>query len=400
MGRVQPLPYSLQRDRHLRSLKGLTRDGGATSKQSAASKSLLSEAPRHDPNPPVFFMKPHSVTRLLLVMLITLPFVTCSTVPDKPQIPAKITNPASTAADINRNIAAAAMLSSSASPSTYQIGPEDLLEITLFNIPEADGKITPRTVTARVSHQGQISLPVVGEIKVQGLSISGVEKTVRDAYDKYIYNPQVGVLVKEYRQRVSIIGAVQKPGVVELTGPKTILDVLAMVGGITDKAGSQVHIYRKGDKGQETHVLDLAVLANSVGLINASNVGSVNMPVQAGDMINVPEGGMFFVDGAVRKPGSYPLGPRFSLTQALATAGGVDVELSSNDISILRRQGPGEVKTIALNLNDVVSGSTPDPQIQPDDVIIVPTSTIKYFVKRFVGEIFSGVSIGSLIAGS
>ncbi len=345
-------------------------------------------------------MKPHSVTRLLLVMLITLPFVTCSTVPDKPQIPAKITNPASTAADINRNIAAAAMLSSSASPSTYQIGPEDLLEITLFNIPEADGKITPRTVTARVSHQGQISLPVVGEIKVQGLSISGVEKTVRDAYDKYIYNPQVGVLVKEYRQRVSIIGAVQKPGVVELTGPKTILDVLAMVGGITDKAGSQVHIYRKGDKGQETHVLDLAVLANSVGLINASNVGSVNMPVQAGDMINVPEGGMFFVDGAVRKPGSYPLGPRFSLTQALATAGGVDVELSSNDISILRRQGPGEVKTIALNLNDVVSGSTPDPQIQPDDVIIVPTSTIKYFVKRFVGEIFSGVSIGSLIAGS
>ena len=325
---------------------------------------------------------------------------TCSTVPEKSQIPSTVSNPAPTAADINRNIAAAAALQGSVSSGDYHVGPEDLLEITLFNIPESDGKITPRTVTVRVTHQGQISLPLVGEISVKGLPVSGLEKRIREAYDKYIYNPQVGVLIKEFRQRASVIGAVQKPGVFELTGPKTVIDLLAMAGGVNEKAGSQVHIYRQGSKGRETHVIDLAVLANNIGLINASNASMINMPVEAGDMINIPEAGMFFVDGAVRKPGSYPLGRRYSLTQALATAGGVDHELNSNDVSILRRHGAGEMQTIALDLGDVMNGNVADPQIQPDDVIIVPTSSAKYFVKRFVGQLLGGISIGSFIAGS
>ena len=289
------------------------------------------------------------------------------------------------------------MQQGSASSSDYQIGPEDLLEITLFNIPEADGKVTPRTVTVRVSQQGQVSLPVLGEISVKGLTVSGLEQRLRTAYDRYIYNPQIGVLVKEFRQRVSIIGAVQKPGVVELTGPKTVIEIIAMAGGVTDKAGSQVHIYRQGAKERETHVIDLAVLANSIGLINANNAGMINMPVQPGDMINIPEAGMFFVEGAVRKPGSYPLGRRYSLMQALATAGGVDAELNSNDISIIRREGPGEVQTIALNLAGVMNGSVADPQVQPDDVIVVPMSTAKFIVKRFIGTLVGGSSISSFV---
>ena len=304
------------------------------------------------------------------------------------------------AADINRNIAAAAMQQGSASSSDYQIGPEDLLEITLFNVPEANGmerQVTPRATTVRVSHQGQISLPVVGEINVKGLTVSGLEQKLREAYDRYIHNPQIGVLVKEFRQRVSIIGAVQKPGVVDLTGTKTVIEIIAMAGGVTDKAGSQVHIYRQGAKERETHVIDLAVLANSTGLINANNAGMINMPVQPGDMINLPEAGMFFVEGAVHKPGSYPLGRRYSLMQALATAGGVDAELNSNDISIIRREGPGEVQTIALNLAGVMNGSVADPQVQPDDVIVVPMSTAKFIVKRFIGTLVGGSSISSFM---
>jgi protein involved in polysaccharide export with SLBB domain len=84
----------------------------------------------------------------------------------------------------------------------------------------------------------------------------------------------------------------------------------------------------------------------------------------------------------------------------LATAGGVNEELNSNDISILRRRAPGDVQTIALNLSDVMNGSVPDPQIQPDDVIVVPISTPKYIVKRFIGSLVGGISIGSLIHGS
>jgi polysaccharide biosynthesis/export protein len=336
------------------------------------------------------------------VVALALFLTTCSTVPDTapiPQIPSGAKEPGPTVADINRNIAAAAALQGSASSSDYIVGPEDLLEIILFNIPEArdtDRHITPRTTTVRVNHQAQISLPLIGEVSVKGLTVSGLEQRLREIYDKYIHNPQVGVLVKEFRQRVSVIGAVQKPGVVELTGPKTVLEILAMAGGVNEKAGSQVHIYRTGPNGRDTHVIDLTVLANNIGLINATNAPTINMPVQPGDMINIPEAGMFFVDGAVRKPGSYALGRRYTLTQALATAGGVDSEIYSSDISIFRRQRAGEMQTIALNLNDVMSGNAADPQIQPDDVIIVPTSTAKYVVKRFVGTLLGGVSIGHL----
>ena len=306
----------------------------------------------------------------------------------------------SSAADINRNIAAAAMLQSSTASSDYQIGPEDLLEITLFNIPEIYGmerQVTPRSVTARVSHRGDISLPVIGEVGVKGLTISGLEQRLRERYDRYIHNPQVGVLVKEFRQRISIIGAVQKPGVMELTGPKTVIEMLAMAGGVTEKAGSQIHVYRQGAGERQNHIIDLAILANNVGFVNPENAHMINLAVQPGDMINVPEAGMFFVDGAVRKPGSYPLGRRYSLTQALATAGGVDSELSSSEVSVFRRSGPGTVETLAFNLNSILAGSAVDPQIQPDDVIVLPMSTAKYVVKRFVGTLLGGISIGAFI---
>lgn len=344
-------------------------------------------------------MKPvlNFIGKVFTFFSLALLVASCSAVPEKQMFPANTAAPSAT--DINRALAALAGQTAVLS-SDYQIGPEDLIEITLFNIPEAIGMerhLTPRTTTLRVSQKGQISLPLIGQLNVSGLTVLALEQNLRSAYDRYIHNPQVGVLVKEFRQRVSIIGAVQKPGVFELTGPKTVIDLLALAGGINDKAGSQVHIYRQGPDGRETHVIDLAILTNSTGFINADNAAMVNMPVQAGDMINIPEAGMFFVDGAVRKPGSYPLGRRYSLSQAIATAGGVDVELNSNAISILRRQGPGEVQTIAIDLSDVMSGIASDPQLQPDDVIVVPTSTAKFFVKRFIGTLVGGLSVGSFI---
>lgn len=329
----------------------------------------------------------------------------CGTVAQNPSMnrtetSAAIPSSSTFAADINRSIAAAAMLQSSAASTDYRIGPEDLLEITLFNIPEAAGmdrQVTPRTMTVRVTQRGQISLPLLGEVDAKGVTVSELEKRLREGFDKYIYNPQIGILIREFRQKVSIIGAVQRPGVFELTGQKSVIEVLAMAGGVSEKAGGQVHIYRGRGTERETHVIDLAILANGTGLINASNAGMINMPVTAGDMINVPESGMFFVDGAVRKPGSYPLGRQYSLTQALASAGGIDTELYSSEISIFRRKGPGQVETLAFNLDNIMAGTATDPPIQPDDVIMLPVSSAKFFVKRFVGTLVGGISIGSFL---
>jgi len=315
----------------------------------------------------------------------------------------------SSASEINKALAAIALQTSLPS-ADYRIGPEDLLQFTLYNIQEAEvrtgtgyvvsGGLTPRNIAVRVSQQGLVSLPLIGDVRVAGLTPAGVERELKNQYDKYIYGPQVGVLVLEYRQRVSVIGAVQKPGVFELSGPKTVIDILGMAGGVSEKAGTQVHIYRQGANGRESHVIDLLSLASNATLINANNASLITMPVQAGDVINVPPAGTFFVDGAVKTPGPYPLGRRYSLTQALATAGGVDRELYSSDVTIFRRVGSSAMANIAVDLDAILAGSAVDPLIEADDVIVVPMSTAKYLVKRFVGTIVQGISIGSSIGGS
>jgi len=137
------------------------------------------------------------------------------------------------------------------------------------------------------------------------------------------------------------------------------------------------------------------MLASSGGQVTEQNgTASVNMLLQPGDVINVPQSGMFFVDGAVGKRGSYPLGRSYTLTQAIATAGGMDPELADySGITINRRVNPEKLEVIPVDWDAVISGRAVDPLIQPDDVVLVPMSGFKYFVKRFVGTIISGPSI-------
>jgi polysaccharide export outer membrane protein len=145
------------------------------------------------------------------------------------------------------------------------------------------------------------------------------------------------------------------------------------------------------------------VLSNTAGLIqmDEKNAKMVNMAVQAGDVVNVPQSGMFFVDGAVLKPGSYPLGRNYTLSQALAVAGGANVELAdASSISIYRRRGPDKVENIPVDMDKVMALSAPDPQVQPDDVIVVPMSGFKYFVKRFIGTLLTGTSVSGIVGAS
>jgi polysaccharide biosynthesis/export protein len=281
---------------------------------------------------------------------------------------------------INSALAAAALQTSSPT-ADYRLSPEDLLDVTLYNIPGSEVGITPRNVEARVSQEGMITLPLVGAIPAAGLTLSALERSLRERYDKYLHNPQIGVSIKEFRgQRITMTGAIRSPGVLQLSGPKTLVDVLAMAGGVSDKAGSQVHIYRQGPEGRQSYVIDVQALARNPGL--------VNMPVQAGDVINVPQSGMFFVSGAVKSPGSFPLAQTYTFTQALTVAGGVDGELAAyGEIAIFRRRDGLEAEKIPVNPNEIFAGKARDPLIAPDDVIVVPVNSFKWFVKRFIGGI-------------
>jgi polysaccharide export outer membrane protein len=299
--------------------------------------------------------------------------------------------------EINKALSAASQQTTGSSKD-YKLGPDDLLQITIYNIPEQEARVTPRTVTLRVSQDGMVAIPLVGQMAVRGKTTGDLERELNKRYARFIRNPQVGVLVTEFRQRVSVMGAVQKPGVFELTGPRTVVDALALAGGVTEKAGNQVHVYRQDAAGaRQSMVIDLTMLANSTG--ETVNGGAhINMPLQAGDVVNVPQSGMFFVDGAVGKPGSYALGRNYTVTQAVATAGGADPELADYEaVTINRRVSPEKVEIIPVDLKAISAGQAADLQLQADDVVLVPMSSFKYFVKRFVGTIFSGVSAGSFM---
>jgi polysaccharide biosynthesis/export protein len=347
----------------------------------------------------------HPYYKVVAVFLLTMMVAgACSTgtAPEATVSSARAQSVQSSTSEINRALVTLAT-NTSTIPGDYRIGPEDLLQITLYNVAgdtsltaNADARLTPRTAIVRVSQQGSLSLPLVGEIKASGMTVSELESTLRKKYEKYIYQPEVGVLVTEYKQRVSVIGAAVKTGIFELTGPKTVIDIVAMAGGVTEKAGTQVHIYRQGPNGRETHVIDLLALASNASMINAENAGLITMPVQAGDVINILPAGTFFVDGAVKNPGPYPLGRRYSLSQALATAGGVDRDLYSSDVTILRR-GTSGAEPINIDLNKVVAGSSSDPQIEADDVILVPIHTVKYVYFKIFGQILGW---GTSVAGA
>jgi polysaccharide export outer membrane protein len=327
------------------------------------------------------FHSSYSLIKVLLVLpLGTLLGAGCASPPQARIAPpeATVTSPVTT--QINNALASSAWQGQPSS-ADYRLGAEDLLEITLFNITGPNVGILPRQVQVRVSQESMITLPLLGDVSVEGLTPATLVQLLRQRYDEYLYNPQISVDVREYRsQRVSVVGAVRQPGVFQLTGPKTLVDLLSMAGGINEKAASQVHIYRQSSEGRQTHVVDLLALA--------SNPGLLNMPVQAGDVIDVPQAGTFFVDGAVNKPGSYPFSRQYTLTQALVVAGGVNTDLSDeSNVAIFRRRGSAEAERIPINLKDIMAGNAADPPVNPEDVIVVPTSSAKWFLDRFIGKI-------------
>lgn len=296
------------------------------------------------------------------------------------------TPPFTSQTEINQSLAAMADRIATV-PADYRVGPQDKIEITLFNVPIGETGITPRTTEVRISQTGVIGLPLLGEFRAAGLTTTALENELRGRYKKYLHDPQVGVIVKEFHsQRVSVLGAVQRPGVFELTGPKNVVDVLALAGGVTDKAGGQVHLSRNGADGQQRYVLDLQVLA--------SGAAAINLPLQADDVIDVPRAGTFFVDGAVHRPGSYPLERPHTLTQALATAGGIDIEVARLDgVTIFRHQGTVGSEAIPVAVSEILAGRMADPAVEANDVLFVPTSVPKYVVHKLLGTIGMGISL-------
>ena len=250
----------------------------------------------------------------------------------------------------------------------YKIGPKDLLEITVFELPELNQ-------TARVSEDGSISLPLLGRVMIEGLTKEELEKKLAGLLEeKYLRQARVTIFIKEYQSnRVSVIGAVGKPGMYELIGRVSLLEMISQAGGLPDRAASELYILREGEDETQTK---LAIDLNDL-IIN--NNQKLNIQLMPKDVINIPIDQIInvFVFGAVRNPGALQvkLSKRITLLQAIAQAGGTAEGASKSGIVIKRKDNKtGKETEIKVNLKDIIKGKKPDIELQEGDVVYVPES--------------------------
>jgi polysaccharide export outer membrane protein len=306
---------------------------------------------------------------------------------------------------MNEKILTSSLLSGKDLYRDYKIGPEDLIEISVFE----EEKLNK---TVRVSSQGNISLPLLGILRVRGLTGEELEKEIRELLaEKYLQDPHVSVFIKEYRsQRITVMGAVDKPGPYDVTGQKTILAVLGMAGGLKQDAGPLLFLIRPsqpgegaagGEKEEEggvkprTFVIDLEELLVKGDL-------ALNLPLMHGDVVNIPVSGKIFVGGEVRRPGGFALqGKRVTVSQAIALAEGLKPEASGGEAKIFRYSGKGnEREVLSADIYAIQKGQSEDVALKENDIVIVPKSGVKAFfiglldtVKGLVGF---GFSLGAI----
>lgn len=236
----------------------------------------------------------------------------------------------------------------------YLLGEGDLLKITVYENNDL-------TTEARVGGDGEISFPLIGPVKLGGLTVGQAEKKIASLLnDEYLVDPQVTIFISEYRsKKVSILGEVRMPGLYELNSDVTLLDIISKAGGLTEDAGDDVIIKRKspspGIKGESVSV-NLKVL----------NQGSeaANVPVQDGDRIYVARAGFVYVTGEVRNPGKFKYEQGMTVMKAIALAEGCAAKADQDGTKLIRKKDGVESS----------SRVKMDTLVQPDDVVSVPES--------------------------
>lgn len=272
---------------------------------------------------------------------------------------------------------------STTSSVDYKIGPGDLLAIQVLEAPDLNTE-------ARVNSQNSISFPLLGKVDVAGYTPQEAESRIAELLtEQYMHNPHVIVSVKEYRsQRVAVIGKVKNPGTYELLGKGTLLDALALAGGLDANASDTVYVTRKtGDGGEKSVQVDLDSLLDK-------GDATLNIPINMGDVVYVPEAGVVYVDGAVVKPGTYPITDDMTVSQAVTAAGGMDKTAKASDVRLLRNRD-GKVEVLPINLEAIKEGEMPDMILEDQDVVVVGKSAFKSFFDAIkLGLFFPPFSMG------
>ncbi len=288
----------------------------------------------------------------------------------------------------------------------YLLGAGDVVIVEVFNVKDLSH------LRRRVGNDGAISLPLLGQVKVAGLSTQQAQKRLEDLWGKsYLEDPQVSLFVAQFKSRpVSVIGAVAKPGLYPLTARRTLIDVLSMAGGLGTKIssvapGKSVIVTRKGGFGNLPMSTGMRLLAPDKLEIELSRLlyssdDNVNIEIKPLDIVSVTKAPVIYVVGEVKKAGGFVLQDREKVTvlQALALAEGLHGNPSKKDARIIRSEPNGERQEIQINLGKIMRGKSPDLEMSANDILFIPESMSKAALKQASSSAVATIS-GLIIWG-
>lgn len=250
-----------------------------------------------------------------------------------------------------------------------KIGPHDLIALSVYGAPELSRSI-------RVGSDGKIRLPMIKQaVQAQGTFPDQLEVAIASAIEseQILVSPVVTVSILEYASRpISVVGAVKKPATFQAVGATTLLDALTKSEGLAETAGGEILVTRR-QIGPDGEPISLVQRIPVKGLIDAADP-ELNVRLQGGEEIRVPEAGKIFVVGNVRKPGSFPLqdSSDTSVLKMLALSEGL-MPFASKQAFIYRRDpATGAKNEIPIELRKIMDRKSPDVPLQPNDILYVP----------------------------
>ncbi len=295
-------------------------------------------------------------------------------------VPAQVQLPVP--ADSNSTTGTSSKLNADA--AQYTLGPDDELSIWAADVPD----LTTRGAATVVDRSGYITLPMAGRIKASGLTTNEIQEEITKKLRAFIKEPQVSVVIKEFRSEpVSVLGTVNTPGVHQLRGHKTLMEILSMAGGLRTDAGPIVTITRK----KETGPIPLPQAAEDpsgkyyVAHVNVESIlkgtrPEYNIAIKPHDVISVQRAELVYVIGDVVKSGGFVLNDkqRISVLQALSLAGGLNRTSDPKGARILRNEeGAPKRLEIPVDVKRILSGQGEDMAMRSEDILFVPSSMAK-----------------------
>ena len=287
--------------------------------------------------------------------------VTTGVFPDTPNAAGTTTSSVPISASDSAAPAKPMSAAPSSGDSSVRLGTGDLVEVSVYNVPEMDTK-------TRVSSTGDIYLPLVDYVHVDGLTVDEAERVIEKRLEKdgYVNSPHGQLFVHEYASAgASVLGEVGKPGVYPVLGEQTLFSVISAAGGFTDRAGKSITITRH-DQPDAPITVPLA--------LNPQDHPETNVPIYPGDTIMVRRAEIVFVVGEVSRPSGLMMGDggRLSVLQAIALAGGTPSSAKLSGARIIRK-GPTGLTELPVPLKSLLKAKSDDIQLEANDILFVPS---------------------------